>query len=176
MVDFQYTIKKSSRAKNLSLAVYPGGKIVVTQPRFVSDRQVVKFLNAKSAWLADKQKSLQKNSPSLEIPAGGYTRHKARARLKITQAVEKINDFYGFKYQRIAIRDTKTRWGSCSAQKNLNFSFKLYFLPEELLEYVVAHELCHLREMNHSRDFWQLVSQTVPDYLEKRRILKKYML
>ena len=176
MSDFQYQIKKSSRAKNLRLVIYPNGKIVITQPRFVSDRQVARFIKSKSAWLANKKMSLQKNSLKINIPPGGYTRHKARARLKITQQVEEVNNFYGFVYQRIAIRDTKTRWGSCSGKKNLNFSYQLYFLPEELLSYVVTHELCHLQEMNHSKDFWQLVAQTIPDFRERRRELKKYVL
>jgi len=75
----------------------------------------------------------------------------------------------------VKIRDQSSRWGSCSWKGNLNFSYKLVLLPEHLADYVVVHELCHLREMNHSPRFWALVSQTVPDYRAKRRELKKLL-
>ncbi len=77
---------------------------------------------------------------------------------------------------RIAIRNTKSRWGSCSSKKNLNFSYKLCLLPAHLSDYIVAHELCHLKEFNHSQNFWNLLALEMPEYHSHREELKKYSL
>ena len=79
----------------------------------------------------------------------------------------------GVSYGRITIREQKTRWGSCSGKGNLNFNWKLTLMPPEVLDYVVVHELAHRREMNHSRDFWKIVEQVLPDYQERRKRLKE---
>lgn len=149
---------------------------MVTKPIFVFDWQVKIFLKSKTEWLQKKQAEIKKKNSDLKTLEGSYDSNKARARLKITDTVKKVNQHYGLKYNRIAIRDTKTRWGSCSDKKNLNFSYKLYLLPEELCVYVVTHELVHLQEMNHSKNFWSLVAETVPDYKQHRKELRKYML
>ncbi len=77
------------------------------------------------------------------------------------------------KYNRVAVKDQRTLWGSCSGRKNLNFNWRLAAAPPEALDYVVIHELCHLREMNHSGKFWALVSLTCPDYAARRKWLKE---
>jgi predicted metal-dependent hydrolase len=79
---------------------------------------------------------------------------------------------YGFAWKRIAIKNQKTRWGSCSKSGNLNFNFKIALLPDRAAEYVVVHELCHLAQMNHSKKFWDLVAQTIPEHRKIRQQLK----
>jgi len=93
-----------------------------------------------------------------------YFEHKEKARTFVHERLCSINEHYGFKYRRVSIRDTKTRWGSCSSQGNLNFSYKIIFLPPYLADYVITHELCHLQEFNHSKHFWNLVEQKIPDH------------
>lgn len=79
----------------------------------------------------------------------------------------------GMPYNRLTVRGQKTRWGSCSSKKNINLNYKLLFFPEPVVRYVLIHELCHTREMNHSRRFWSLVEQFDPDYKAHRGVLKK---
>ena len=77
-------------------------------------------------------------------------------------------------YGRITIRNQKTRWGSCSGKGNLNFNCLLMLAPDEIVDYVVVHELCHLIEMNHSKAFWAQVENVLPDYRERRKWLKDH--
>jgi len=94
-------------------------------------------------------------------------------RQNIDATAKKIAPHLGVTYKKISIRDTRSRWGSCSTNGNLSFSSRLIFAPEGIVEYVVAHELCHLREMNHSPKFWKLVQTVCPDYKQSRGWLRK---
>ncbi|MDE2031078.1 MAG: DUF45 domain-containing protein [Patescibacteria group bacterium] len=101
-----------------------------------------------------------------------YLKNKEEARRVILSDLERINEIYKFKYARVAIRDQKTRWGSCSKKKNLNFNYRLLFVSKEEREYVIAHELCHLVEMNHSKNFWDLVASFSTEYKIHKAKLK----
>jgi predicted metal-dependent hydrolase len=101
-----------------------------------------------------------------------YLEHKETARTLILQKLEYWNQFYGFSYKRVAIRNTRRCWGSCTSLKNLNFSYKLLFLPEHLQDYVIVHELCHLQELHHQKEFWLLMEKHMPDYAQRRRELR----
>lgn len=84
-----------------------------------------------------------------------------------------FNAFYNLPYKRISIKNTVTRWGSCSRLGNLNFNYRIATLPSDMSDYIIVHELCHIGEFNHSRDFWNLVARTIPDYSLLRAELKK---
>lgn len=104
-----------------------------------------------------------------------YRKHKEAARKVIVARLEVLNaEHYGLTYGRVAIRNTKTRWGSCSSDGNLNFHYRLAFLPQELMDYVLIHELCHLQELNHSRAFWALVAQADPEHKAHRKALHEH--
>jgi len=105
-----------------------------------------------------------------------YKKHREQAREFVLKKVECINKIYNFSFKKISVKNQKTRWGSCSKNKNLNFNYKIIFLSEKLAEYIIAHELCHLQEFNHSRNFWNLLAVAVPDYWECRRDLRKGIL
>jgi len=102
-----------------------------------------------------------------------YVKHKERARGYVTARVEALCAEYGFQYGRIAIRNTKRSWGSCSELGNLNFNYKIVFLPNALAEYIIVHELCHLLEFNHSKRFWAHVESIIPDWRERRATLRR---
>ncbi len=103
-----------------------------------------------------------------------YKRYKEVARALASARVAYFNFFYNFSVGRISIRDTKTRWGSCSKKGNLNFNYKILFLPPHMADYIIVHELCHLKEFNHSQNFWDLVVKVVPEYRAVRVDLKRY--
>lgn len=91
---------------------------------------------------------------------------------RIRSHLERYAPLLGVRYGRVAIRDQKSRWGSCSAKHNLNFNWKLIMAPPQALEYVVVHELCHLIEFNHSARFWRLVEGQMPEYEAWKKWLK----
>lgn len=172
----QYTVKRSTRARTVRLTVVPGGEVVVTAPVAYAQGLIERFIAHHAAWL---ERAVAKMSRVKPLPVSGrraYLTHKEEARAFVTERVAYWNQFYQFPHGRIAIKDTKRIWGSCSHKNNLNFSYALLFLPRELADYVVVHELCHLKEHNHSPRFWALVAQAQPNYRALRRELRKYVL
>lgn len=101
-----------------------------------------------------------------------YLKYKKQANILIKERLEYFNQFYNYKYGRVAIRNQKTRWGSCSKKGNLNFNYKIVLLTPKQADYIIVHELCHLKEFNHSQRFWDLVAKAVPDYKEVRHSLR----
>jgi predicted metal-dependent hydrolase len=101
-----------------------------------------------------------------------YIKYKEKARVVIGVKIKRYNSIYNHRVGRISIRNQKTRWGSCSERGNLNFSYKILFLPDHLADYIVVHELCHVKELNHSQKFWDLVAQTFPNYKALRTQLR----
>ena len=98
--------------------------------------------------------------------------YKKKAEEVIHDRLQFYNEHYKLKYNRVTFRNQKTRWGSCSSAKNLNFNWRLIMAPIEIIDYVVVHELCHLKHMNHSAAFWGLVAERMPQYKELRKWLK----
>ncbi len=93
-----------------------------------------------------------------------YEAHKELARSVILPRLVHWNAQYGHTYKRVAIRNQVSRWGSCSTKQNLNFNYRLIFLPPHLMDYVIVHELCHLKHFNHGPEFWSLVGESIPNY------------
>lgn len=172
-----YKIRSSTRAKHLRLAVYCDGSVVVTKPRHVPTAMIDHFIRQKADWILSKL-AMFTNFKSKLPPASreDYLAKKDQARQLVQSRLEQINQVYGLEYSRIAIKNQKTRWGSCSGKRNLNFNYRIVYLPPELADYIITHELCHLKEMNHSPRFWALVSQTLFNYRQLRRGLKEWRL
>jgi predicted metal-dependent hydrolase len=105
-----------------------------------------------------------------------YQLHKEAARKIIFERLRWYAPLCGVEYKRVAIRNQRRRWGSCSSLRNLNFNYRLAFLPEPLCDYVIVHELCHLKELNHGPKFWSAVEAVLPNYQEligELRIVEK---
>ncbi|MEK7619476.1 MAG: M48 family metallopeptidase [Patescibacteria group bacterium] len=101
-----------------------------------------------------------------------YHRQREHARGFVHSRLEVFNEHYCFVYNRVAIRNQRTRWGSCSKKGNLNFNYRIASLPIHLADYVIVHELCHLEEFNHSQKFWSLVARAIPDHRARRMELR----
>ena len=93
-----------------------------------------------------------------------YLQNKLKAKEIILESLIFFAALYGVKYKKVAIRNQRTRWGSCSKSGNLNFNYKVAFLPKLQRDYVIVHEICHLIEFNHSKRFWAQVERTIPNY------------
>lgn len=102
-----------------------------------------------------------------------YAAHKEAARALVHDRLQHFNHQYNLTYQRVSIKNTRSRWGSCSSKGNLNFNYRIIFLPTHLQDYLIIHELCHLQEMNHGPNFWALVAQQCPDYQTSMRELRQ---
>ncbi|MCA9355233.1 M48 family metallopeptidase [Candidatus Kaiserbacteria bacterium] len=106
-----------------------------------------------------------------------YQEHKESARKLVLSRLGHFNQHYKLEWKRVAIRNQRRCWGSCSSLKNLNFNYKIQFLPTHLQDYIIVHELCHLTHLHHRREFWDLVAEQIPDYhlhvIELKTISKK---
>ena len=156
--------------------MYCDGSCVVTAPLFARDESITAFVSSKGAWIRRKLSAFMPFRPSIKRASSRvhYLKHKESARELVARRLPELNAIYGFKIGKIAIRNQKSRWGSCSAKGNLNFNYKIALLPARLSDYVMVHELCHLGELNHSEEFWTLVAKSMPEYRTLRRELREH--
>ena len=101
-----------------------------------------------------------------------YLKYKEAARALVHARLGYYNSFYGFRYKKVFIKNLRSRWASCSERGNLNFNYKILFLPAELQDYLVVHELCHLEHFNHSPQFWAKVAAALPNHRALRAQLR----
>ena len=170
-----------SRRRTLGLEVRADGRVILRAPKGLSNQAVMDFVKERQAWIVQKWFETERiRRQKAERPPRDYEQNPAReaqcrkeARRRITERAAYFAEKMGVDYGRIAIKAAKTRWGSCSAQGNLNFHWKLILMPPAILDYVVVHELAHRIEMNHSPRFWAQVERILPDYRERRRWIKE---
>ncbi len=205
------TVRRSARARRLSLRVSRlDGRVTLTMPPHVPDREGVAFLTSREAWLRGHLGAVAEVvqvGPGAEVPfegrliplhLGGVRRTvlrddglwlpddparagarveaflKLRARDRLAAASDRYALQLGRPYHRLTLRDTRSRWGSCSAKGDLMYSWRLIMAPPEVLDYVAAHEVCHLAEMNHGPRFWAHVARLFPDHARCRRWLRDH--
>ncbi len=171
--EISYEIRPSRRARRLGLTVYAGGRLVVTVPIGGSE-DIEQFIYRHGRWVLSAQQRL---SGKKRLPGGikDYRANRVSAYSLALERLKHFNKFYRFKIGRVTIRNTRTRWGSCTRKGNLSFSYKLVHLSPELADYIIVHELCHLNEFNHSPAFWALVGKTVPQYKSLRKRLRSFV-
>lgn len=156
----------------MRLAVYCDGSIVITTPLDLRENIAERFIQEKANWLFSKT-ALFKEQTIIRYSHDDYLKHKEEAYILAVERTEHFNKTYKFRYNKIKIKNQKTRWGSCSKKGNLNFNYKIALLSQQLSDYIIVHELCHLKEFNHSKKFWKLVEKAIPDYIKTRNELKR---
>ena len=172
----KYTIIKSFR-KSCSITVERDGMVTIRAPFFMSERKIREIFEERKEWIEKAQKRIANRTERLNsltpITSDEIDSLKAGAKPIIEEKVRLFADKIGVKYGKITIRNQKTRYGSCTAKGNLNFNCLIMLMPEKIIDYVIVHELCHIKEMNHSRRFWNEVESVLPDYKERRKWLKQ---
>lgn len=121
-----------------------------------------------------KPKPKVRKRKALKVKDVSWKKHKTQAQNKVTKIISELHLPKGFEYNKITIKNQKTIWGSCSSKKNLNFNYRIIYLPDDLAKYLVVHEFCHLKHMNHSKNFWEQVEMFLPDYKILRRKLREF--
>lgn len=175
----KYILRKSWRTKNLRLIINQEGSLIVSAPKWLSVKKIENFILEKEEWILEKMKLAQKRHKEKNFwkkNSREYLLLKPRARKIVQEKIKQYSQAYDFNYLKISIRDQKTRWGSCSRKGNLNFNYRITLLPDHLIDYIVIHELCHLKEFNHSQNFWSLVAKILPDYKQRIQEIKKISL
>ena len=166
-------IRRSRRARRWTLTVPWGDHVVLTVPAGMTDGEIDGVLASHRDWIAGERAA---QSPRLRLESRRVSEAEARtaARELVTMVLEEEAPALGVTYARVQIRDQRTRWGSCSPSGTLSFNWRLVLAPFDVLDYVVVHEVCHLREANHSRRFWSLVETRRPGWREQKHWLDRH--
>ena len=163
-----YTMVKS-KIKNMYIHIKEG-KVIVKAPIRIKDKYIQEFINKKSKWIYENVKRYeQKPKKEEKIEAKDVERLK----FVIEKSIEKYSKTLYVMPNKVRIKDIKYAWGSCSSKRNITINLKLANKGEKVIEYVVLHEMCHLREMNHSKKFWDLVEENMNDYKIYKKELKE---
>lgn len=175
-----YRIIKSRR-KTIGLEISTDLQITVRAPYHLSDARISEFVESKQAWILKHLAIMEDRRAHSPAPAANISDKEleqltANARKVIPERVAYFARIIGVTYGRITIRHQKTRWGSCSSSGNLSFNCMLMATSPELVDYVVVHELCHRKQMNHSPLFWKEVEEILPEYRDLRARLREYRL
>lgn len=171
----EYRLRQHPRARRINITVRRDGTVWVTKPRRVPVREVEAFVRTCEQWIlrAQEKFSAAPKTSRIESSKKEYEKYKKMAQREVARRVSHFNALYRVPVSKIVVRNQKSRWGSCSHTGVLSFNYRILFLPAHLADYIVVHELCHLREMNHSKRFWGLVALAVPDHKERRKELRK---
>jgi predicted metal-dependent hydrolase len=170
------TIVKSQRAKYIRITIKPDRTVRLTIPKGESVDRAKQFLHSKIPWITKHRLRLSKldntsmnlQQPEINVPEAIET---------LVGRLEEMAKAHNYKYARVAIRNQKTKWGSCSAKNNINLNINLVRLPDELRDYVILHELVHTRFKNHSKKFWAELDRVIgTSAKELSKKLKKYQL
>lgn len=174
----EVTVIKSDR-KTVAIQINLDLTVTMRVPKRTTQRAVEEILKEKEAWILEHIEKVRKRKQAYEernIEALTEEEIHAladKAKRYIPERVAYFADMTGVTYGRITIRNQKTRWGSCSSKGNLNFNCLLMLTPPEVIDYVVVHELCHRKEMNHSKAFWKEVEKVLPNYKTQVKWLKE---
>ena len=169
-----------SKRKTLAIEIRPDMRVVVRAPEKIPQNEIMKFVEEKQNWIKKhlvqmyfKAEEIKKQKKEPALTNADIEKLCQKALSVIPDKVKYYAEIMGVTYGRITIRNQKTRWGRCSSKGNLNFNCLLMLMPDKVLDYVVVHELCHLKQMNHSKKFWKEVERYMPDYKNYKKWLNE---
>ncbi|MCC6563891.1 M48 family metallopeptidase [Candidatus Uhrbacteria bacterium] len=174
MDPIEYELKRRRGQRTIRACVYAGGRVRVSAGMSISVSAIDAFVERHREWIESAIHRAKDKKPGIleKQNRKEYLANKEIARRLAKERLEYFNQVYGLKWKRIAIKQGRSQWGSCSRLGNLNFNYKIALIPSELADYVIVHELCHLKEMNHSKRYWDLVAKAIPDWRKKRAQLR----
>jgi hypothetical protein len=168
--------ERSKRAKHVIISVKPFTGVRVAIPDGLSFKKAEGFVYARADWIKKHLDRMEQYKKDHKIaPDASVDIDRAKAKRGLTRRLEHLAGKHGFTYNRVFIRNQKTRWGSCSHKNNINLNMKIIRLPEELMDYVILHELAHTRFKNHSNDFWVELNRLVGNGKSMASRLRKYV-
>lgn len=174
--EYNVEVRRSKR-KSAAIKITADMQIVVFVPLYVSDNEIERMVISKSKWIDEHmlkvQSTIDERSKLEKITFEQVKELADQAVEYIPKRVKYYAEKENFVYNKITIKNLVSRWGSCSTKGNLNFNCLLMLTPDYVIDYVVVHELCHLREMNHSEKFWAEVEKIMPDYQRAELWLKQ---
>ena len=190
----RYTIQRK-KVKYARITVHPDSQVKITIPLTYTDSDLLLFLAEKANWInkhvsnfgQDKEKYLafgnnevaflgDAMNPGFDISKKTMLDHwyKVQAKVYLVNRLAELASQFGYIYNKVSIRDAKTRWGSCSMKKNISLNWRLIKAPPHIIDYVILHELAHTVHFNHSKVFWSKLAQTFPEYREAKDWLKRF--
>lgn len=162
-----------SKRKTLSLSVKADGSVIVRAPLKTSERRIDAFVSEHEEWIEKARKRVQERKYSMAKASPEEEKElRSRAKERIPEKVRYYSSLVGVTPTRITITGATSRFGSCSGKNSISFSFYLMRFPEEAVDYVVVHELCHILHHNHSKEFYKEIEKILPDYKEREKILR----
>ena len=171
------TIQKNVRSRRVTLRVNPRRGVTVTIPYFVPYKAGLEFFLAKKDWVLKVQKQQRERIGAEHIPTPEEIETLRKvAKEVLPKRLRELAAKYSFEYNSVRIKHNSSNWGSCSRKGNINLNLNLVRLPDELRDYVILHELCHLKRPNHGPQFHALLESLCPDHLAKQRALRGYRL
>lgn len=174
--EYNVEVRRSKR-KSAAIKITADMQIVVYVPLYVSDNEIERMVISKSKWIDEHmlkvQSTIDERSKLEKITFEQVKELADQAVEYIPKRVKYYAEKENFVYNKITIKNLVSRWGSCSTKGNLNFNCLLMLTPDYVIDYIVVHELCHLREMNHSEKFWAEVEKIIPDYQRAELWLKQ---
>ena len=171
------TIRKNVRSRRVTLRVNPRRGVTVTIPYFVPYKAGLEFFLAKKDWVMKVQERQRERIGSEHIPTPEEIEALRKTAKEVLPArLHELAARYSFEYNSVRIKHNSSNWGSCSRKGNINLNLNLVRLPDELRDYVILHELCHLRHPNHGLQFHALLESLCPDHLAKQKALRCYRL
>ena len=163
-----------SRRRTVAIEIKSGGRVIVRAPLRMPDAEIWRFVQEKAGWIHKHLEKVKQTAAQEKFTPAQIRALTEAAKKDIPERVRRFAPQIGVTVGNITIRHQKTRWGSCSSKGNLNFNCLLMCCPEDVRDYVVVHELCHRKELNHSARFWAEVAKIFPDYSARKARLRKF--